>query len=434
MAWFVRLRWLAVAGITLFPPFGRYVMRLRLTLWPFMATAAFVGAYNAALHVWGRSILKSDDDELRARRHWSVQVIADLFALTLVVYLGGGIANPFVLYYVFHVVIAAMLLPWRHVLAHSAVACLLLSGAALLEYWAVLPHAEAGGIFAADVRSDSKAIVIVLFAFTSTVFILAFFVSSVAERLREREAELVRANAELAESDRAKSLYVMRVAHDIRSPVASAVSCLAPLTHGMAGSVSEEALDMIRRAKRRAEFAGRLAQDLLNLSKIRAARDLARRPVQITTIIREVLAQEDSAARRKDVALRVAVSEDLPAFQADPEALHELVANLVSNAVKYTQPGGRVNVAALDGEGSARIEVSDNGVGIPAADLPHIFEEFYRAANVRQEGTESTGLGLAIAEEIVKAHRGTISVESTEGQGTTVVIVLPHRAEDEKQD
>ncbi len=431
IAWFVRLRWLAVAGIVSFPLIGRYVFGLEFALWPFLASAAFVFAYNVAFHLWARTILRGTDQELHARRHSNVQVAADLFTLTLVIYLGGGIANPFVLYYVFHVVVAAMLLPWKHVLIQTVVACLLLSGVAILEYWRFLPHADAGKVFATDVRVDWKTVAAGLFAFASTMLIVAFFVNSVAERLREREEELARANAQLEELDRAKSRYVMRVAHDVRSPTATVVSCLAVVTQDMTADVSEKALDMIRRAKRRAEFVGRLAQDLLDLARIRAARDFPKEPIQISRLVREVVEQECTLARQKDIVLQVAVSEDLPPLRANGKAMHELLANLVSNAVKYTKIGGRVDVAAFDSRDSLRLEVSDNGVGIPAADLPHIFEEFYRADNVRKEGMESTGFGLAIAEEIVKAHRGTINAESTEGQGTAFVVTLPRHAEEE---
>jgi putative protease len=429
IAWFVRLRWLAVVGMVSFPLFGRYVFGLRYALWPFMATGAFLFTYNVALYLWSRKILKGADQERRARRHSNVQIAADLFTLTLVIYLGGGIANPFVLYYVFHVVVAAMLLPWKHVLIQTAVACFLLSGAALMEYWELLPHAEAGNIFATDVRADRKTVVVALFAFTSTMFVLAFFVKSVAERLREREEDLVLANAKLAEQDRAKSLYVMRVAHDIRSPAATVASCLAVVTHGMAGDVPEKALDMIRRAKRRAEFVARLVEDLLDLSRIRAARELPKGALRLEPLVREVVEQESALAREKEITLEVAINEKSVSVEGNPKTMHELLANLVSNAIKYTPIRGHVRVAARGEGDQIRVEVSDNGVGIPAADLPHIFDEFYRAENVRQEAMESTGFGLAIAQEIVKAHRGKIAVESTEGQGTTFVVTLPVGAE-----
>lgn len=182
---------------------------------------------------------------------------------------------------------------------------------------------------------------------------------------------------------------------------------------------------MVRRARRKAEFVGRLVGDLLDLSRMRAERELVKQPLDLEPLVREVVEQESPLARKKQIAVETVITGRLPVVEANPKAMHELLANLVPNAVKYTPIGGHVRVAASVDADRVRIEVADDGVGIPSADLPHIFDEFYRAENVRQEAMEGTGLGLAIAKEVAKAHRGRIDVESEVDRGTTFVVTLP---------
>jgi len=111
--------------------------------------------------------------------------------------------------------------------------------------------------------------------------------------------------------------------------------------------------------------------------------------------------------------------------QADPEAIAELIDNLVSNAVKYTTPGGRVAVVLERRPGLAEIRVSDTGIGIPAEERDRIFEEFYRAPNAQDSGKDGTGLGLSIVKAIVEAHGGAIGIDGREGEGTAVSVTLP---------
>jgi signal transduction histidine kinase len=110
---------------------------------------------------------------------------------------------------------------------------------------------------------------------------------------------------------------------------------------------------------------------------------------------------------------------------ATEDGLHRIFLNLIGNAVKYTPVGGKVNVR-MDQCGEEIVTaVIDTGVGIPEADLPHVFEEFYRASNVKQDGLTGTGLGLAIVKDLVERYEGRISVHSTVGEGTTFTVVLP---------
>ncbi|MBQ3092398.1 MAG: hypothetical protein IJC44_07715, partial [Clostridia bacterium] len=122
---------------------------------------------------------------------------------------------------------------------------------------------------------------------------------------------------------------------------------------------------------------------------------------------------------------------DMPLVSGERDRLQQVVMNIVSNAVKYNQRGGRVDITGGSEGGTVRLTVADTGLGIPEADLPRIFERFYRVDKARSREKGGTGLGLAIAREIIEFHGGSIAVESREGLGTTVTITLPARAAEE---
>ena len=202
-------------------------------------------------------------------------------------------------------------------------------------------------------------------------------------------------------------------------------SCLKVVTQGLAGPVPETTLDMIQRAQRKSEYLRHLIRDLLSLSRIKAAKEMSKGEVDLAEVISQVFEELAPRVAQKRLTLELDLHDSLPTVFGNVEAIHELFTNLVTNAVKYTLVDGRVTVCASLVDREVLVNVQDNGVGIPADAQAHIFEEFYRADNVKAEAVEGTGLGLSIVSQILKAHDGRIWVESEEGKGTTCSFTLP---------
>jgi signal transduction histidine kinase len=259
----------------------------------------------------------------------------------------------------------------------------------------------------------------------TTLFVAAFLAGSIAQRLHEREKQLAQANAVLAEQDRIKSQYVMRVAHDLAEPTGMITSCLKLVTLGLTGPIPEKALDMVLRAQHKSEYLGHLIRDLLSLSRIKAAKEIPKTAVELPEIINQVFEGLRMRAAEKDLTLEQKLPAALPAVYGNADAIYELFSNLVTNSVKYTPVGGQVELSASNTGDEVLVKVQDNGVGIPAEAMPYIFEEFYRADNVKAEAMEGTGLGLSIVRQILNAHGGRIWVESEQGKGTTFSFALP---------
>jgi signal transduction histidine kinase len=171
-----------------------------------------------------------------------------------------------------------------------------------------------------------------------------------------------------------------------------------------------------------------LITNLLQLSRIQLGNLSAQRSfVRPAPLIADQAGSLRAAAEERKLTLTIAVPENLPAVHGDKDLLGVVVTNLVSNAIKYTRPGGRILVAASAVAGGISIEVSDTGVGIPKEDQGRVFERFVRSQQEWVQRQPGSGLGLSLVKEIVEIHDGQISLESDEGHGTLVRIWLPCR-------
>jgi two-component system, OmpR family, phosphate regulon sensor histidine kinase PhoR len=226
--------------------------------------------------------------------------------------------------------------------------------------------------------------------------------------------------------ERVRTEFVANVSHELRTPLTAIQGYLETLLGG-ALEEREHARRFLEIAFRHTERLGRLLNDLTDLSNIELNKvKLSLEPVAIDEVVDSVLAIMQPRADAGRVTLSADVARDVPAVLADHDRLAQILINLVDNAVKYTGAGGSVTVRASKVVGgTVDVAVADTGVGIPPADLPRITERFYRVDKARSRELGGTGLGLAIVKHLVIAHGGELTVDSTQGQGTTVRFTLP---------
>ncbi len=420
--WFIRLRWFAAVGVLIFVAVGHFLLRLEFAVLPLVVVGVSIGLYNVVFLFLTRKI---QPEGKWGDRFASLQVGMDILSLTVLMHYGGGIENPFISYFLFHTIIAAILLPWRKMDVHVLWASICIIGVAVAELKGLLPHHHITGLLPFELYDNWKFVTIATFAIVTTLFNTSYLAALISERLHERERQLAEKNAVLAEQDRIKSKYVMRVAHDLAGPAGMITSCLKLVTQGLTGSVPEKSLDMIQRAQHKSEYLGDLVRDLLSLSRIKAARKIPKSAVSLEEIVRQVFEDLEPHVAEKSLILEQNLPANLPAVYGNADAIHELIGNLVANAVKYTLVGGQVKIGISNTGDEVLVKVQDNGVGIPAEAVPHIFEEFYRAENVKAEAVEGTGLGLSIVTQILNTHGGKIWVESEQDKGTTFSFTLP---------
>ncbi len=240
------------------------------------------------------------------------------------------------------------------------------------------------------------------------------------------EEERRRAEA-LAEIDRAKTLFFSNVSHEFRTPLTLMLSPLEEVLAKPAGDLREDNRQLVSVAHRNGVRLLKLVNALLDFSRLEAGRTRAHfEPVDVSAFTVELASTFRSAIERAGLTLTLDCPPLSHPAPVDRDMWEKIVLNLLSNALKFTFEGGitvRLRPTA-DGK-SAEVAVSDTGTGIPAAELPHLFERFHRVEGARGRSIEGSGIGLALVLELVKLHGGTIDVQSEVGKGTTFTVRLP---------
>jgi len=264
---------------------------------------------------------------------------------------------------------------------------------------------------------------------------VAFLISSLTGALRRTHSENVALIAQEREAravadaaSRAKDVFVATVSHELRTPL-QAISTWLQVLRQRVGERAEvaAALEAIDRS---VATQARLIEDLLDLSGIVAGRlRLDTRPVEVAPLVEAAVATARAAAPDREVAVRLDLDGAAGSVVGDPERLAQIVRNLVSNALKFTPPGGHVDVRLRRAGDMVRIAVVDDGCGIASDVLPHVFEEFRQGRTAPAGSAEATpglGLGLAIVRRLVELHGGRVSARSDgHGRGSTFVVDIP---------
>lgn len=252
------------------------------------------------------------------------------------------------------------------------------------------------------------------------------FVDSEAEPDRAGMMVLIRDLSVEAEAERVKQDFVSMVGHELRTPLTLIRTTIDLLNEGDAGSLNETQARIVEVLHANTDRLMALISDLLDMSALDSGRmQIQPESIDIVAVVNEAVNEAQAAAALKEHHLSVRAPERLTAF-ADRRRVLQVLANLVNNAIKYTPPGGHVEVIVQLHEGWAEVRVADNGIGIPPAEQTQLFEKFFRTSTGRRT-TGGTGLGLAIARSLIDLHGGQIWVESDGRSGSTFVFTLPTR-------
>jgi signal transduction histidine kinase/ligand-binding sensor domain-containing protein/DNA-binding response OmpR family regulator len=229
----------------------------------------------------------------------------------------------------------------------------------------------------------------------------------------------------LRELDRTRSRFFADVSHEFRTPLTLTLGPLDDLRSGFHGPLSAPVQGQLELARRNAGRVLELIDQLLEVARLEAgSTPLRARSVELGAFVRRVGARFEPLAERRGVRLEVVTPEEGIDVLADPAHLEKVVANLLSNALKFTPPGGTVGVS-LDADGVvARIAVRDTGPGIPPDELPRVFGRFYRGERSSEQAYPGTGIGLALVRELVQLHGGSVDVESEAGAGSRFTVTL----------
>ena len=425
LLWFIRLRWIVIAVffaaeiISFF--FGSAVHDFGFQVpnyWPW-SLAIILTLTNICFRVHARHLSPQTSSRSGIYLNLWTQIIVDLIALTVVVHYLGSITTFICFAYLFHTVLACIFFSSRSSLFVTFLVCLLYVGCVAAEFTGIIPPA---GIYSPEVDqslraalTDSPFRLSIHVASALAIFLVVWYLASnLSAAVRERDRQLLIAHQRLLALDQERTQHMLHTTHELKAPFAAIQSYVQLLLKGYCGPLTEDAREVLGKIDARSQRLSNQIREMLQLANLRSASagDFPRETVDMPDLLQKAIASAQAAAQSENIS-----------FQTD---LQPACARGVPNAVQYSRPEGTVSVSCRRLQnGSAQVEIADQGIGIREDALPLIFQEYYRSKEAAEHNPRSTGLGLAIVKHIAQTHRIALRIDSQVGQGTRFTLTFP---------
>jgi signal transduction histidine kinase len=451
----IATRWTAILGVIIATLVATRVFHIGFSTLPAYIICAFMAAYNLVLLRQARSLeaerTGSGSLTHKIRVYGSIHIVLDLITLTVLLHFTGGIENPFIFYFVLHILGAGIALRHKAVYSLATAALLMVMLLVGLEYTRAIAHVNLEGFAPPTLYQEESYILAILVVLATALYISTYMATSVSAELRRRQQQVVelrerllqektgqleQASVEIAKLEEEKNRFLRFLgiaAHDLKAPLGAIQSYFGVMLGGFAGDLTEKQRNMLERSSHRINGLLNLISDLLDIPRIETGQIVQEmKNTSLREAVKRSLADLRNLAKEKRVKLKVELPQILPQIHGSSSRLQQVITNLVSNAINYT-PEGMVTIRVAERDNDLQVEVIDTGIGIPPEDLPRVFDDFFRASNVESKGT---GLGLAITKRIVEAHGGRIWVESPcpeTNEGSKFTFTLPKGSKAEER-
>jgi signal transduction histidine kinase len=425
--WFIRIRWAAILILIFANYLVRHFFHISIQEFPIYILSLILLALNVIHTIILKRITRKSSGRIipKIKQDIHLQIITDLIILTLILHYSGGIENPLILFYFFHLIIASSIFSTISSYLYVLYTLLLAASLALLECYSIIPHYNMEGFVNHDLYKNTLYIFGTGFVFTCTSILVVSLSHMIIFRSIKSEETYVKTNIELENKDKVKNEYVLRVTHDIKGHVAAILSCIEVIRTKIAGPLNDVQEEFANRAFERTELLSGFVKNLLNLTKKRLSRDKEVEDFMLNDLISKVIVPIQILAKDKSIDFNVYIDKSIHVFTGNPFTIEELYSNLLLNAIKYTPKNGHISLSVKSRLNNIVTEISDSGIGIPKDEQPKVFDEFFRASNVPKDTKTGSGLGLSIAKQIVEDHNGRIWVNSEPGVWTKFTFILP---------
>ena len=424
---FINLRWIMVIGIFVTSKFAKFGLGIDLPIIPIFIVTFCILIFNL-ICLYLQKHVKSYESFA------NLQISVDWIALVFLVHYTGGIESPVIFYFIFHVIISAILLSEKKCYLQTSFALILIISLSILEYFHVIPHVHIKELFPNPVYDNGLYLLSIIFFSVTSLYISAYLATSVNNRLRKRENEIVTLKNDITDAynkleaiDREKSEFTYKVTHELRSPLSAIQSLLKSIEEGYAGEISEKARDLVIRSEKRTSFLITLVNGLLDLiaGKIGKPKEGDIKLIDINIAVKNTLHLMQEKTKAKNLKIIIKTTPEPSYLNIVPDDFDIILTNLIDNSVKYTEQEGTISINSTITDKEVKLEISDTGIGITTEDLNKIFNEFYRSKNAKVAELRGTGLGMSIVKNLIKQYGGSIDVQSQIEKGTTVTISFP---------
>jgi signal transduction histidine kinase len=435
----IRLRWLAICGVLGVIVISHTVLRAIKFPVPLYLVAAAMAVVNVAFEITSRRL---DPKPLSAAEHHAyVQIGWDILSLALLTHFSGGVENPFLLYLVFHVVLASMLMGERQTYVVAVAACAAVAGLFFLEGYGLIgryplsflpPRADTVSSYPAGICA----------ALMSTFIVTAYLSNSIMRKVRKAETQLLAQNRFLREAEErvriaAAELQQSRyhaiqqermaaigqmaagIAHEVSNPLASLYSLVQILSSAPAGD--EQTTARLALMEQSIERISKIVRQIVDFGRPISSEEW--RYSDVGKIILDTLHLLSYDRRAKGVEMTADFDPLLPRTMIIEHQLQQVFMNIALNAFDAMNGRGKLSVRAARNNGAIEVLFTDTGEGMTTEEIQHVFEPYYTTKAARF----GTGLGLALSYNIIRKHGGTILVQSEKGKGSTFAVSIPLR-------
>lgn len=432
---FVVIRFFAAVAVILGALFAEFIVGIgNLNVLGLVALAVVLFFCNTITYLITRRY-HGDYERANLKRQFLVLVMditiaIDFLCLTAAIWLVGGSQSPFQAFFIFHVIIASVLLSPRATFAYVLFGYALFAGLVIGTWHGCIPaHYPTGAVpLATGEPPDGRYIITVLtvqgllFAFT------ALLLTHLMRLLRDGARQLRETNHELDRLSKQRRDFLHLALHNLRSPIGAVSMLMSNLQGGYGGALSEQQRAWVERSQHRLSELTAFLRDLESLALLESG-DLEpyMQPVDLRGLLESLIEENRDLVQQHRHLLVLEIAEEIQSVRGVPRLIREAVVNFLTNAVKYTLDGGRITVRVLNQGACVRIEVEDTGVGIPQADLQRLFQEFVRVhrSHAAVAKVPGSGLGLVIVRRIAEAHGGRIDARSEVNVGSVFALELP---------
>src|SRR4030042_354918 len=442
---FVNIRWCVVVGTFIATLIASRLFNIGFPTLPVYIICGIIAAYNIILFFQVRSLTASNQKSIvqKTRHIGNIHFFLYLISLTGILHFTGGIENPFIFYFVAHVISASSVLHYRMAFLLSTTAIVIVGSLVGLEYFAILPHVNLQGFASPSLYQEISYITAVMAVLTTLIYGFTYMLTAISGELRKRQRQVVqlqnwfleqktyelnRASREIdkLEEEKRRFLYFLGIAaHDLKAPLTAIQGYLWVMLGGYSGDLNNKQKGMIERSSFRIKELLNLISNLLDIPRIETGQIVQEmKEVCMTPIIISTVEDLRNLAEEKGLKIELDLEENLPDIKGADSRLKQVMTNLLDNAIRYTGQGS-IKVHCFSRDRFINIEVTDTGVGIPEEEMSRVFQDFFRGSNVEAKGT---GLGLSTVKRLVEAHGGNIQVESPcplSGCGTRFALKLP---------
>lgn len=425
IGWFITLRWIACLGVfvTLLTVYFKFQFEIpyrilfSLNLILFLVNLIFTVYY---FFIKLRNL---------SRREMSIcfhtQVCGDLMLLILLIYFTGFLENPFSYYFIFHIMLTALIFSSAFVFLYVGIIIAVILIVAMSEFYLLIPHFS---LYLADSSSYPELLLIRAVGLCSTLVFSAYLITSIKNRIEERGHKVEFELSRYKSLDKIKSNFILQVTHELRGPLAALKGYHEMILKGITGETNEKTKTTIKKADRRIGNLLTIIDEMIDYSYMKSEEDVRFRKAVI--LVKDVLDYNldlfVNMANEKGIHVVSNCAKNLSLW-TNRDLLNIILGNLISNAIKYSPNGTTVTVNAEHNREEIHFLVKDEGMGLKSDEFDKIFEEFYRSRRAREIEKDGTGLGLSIVNKAVESLMGKITVYSEVGKGTTFHIYFPDK-------